>query len=113
MTLRELIAAHPDKFYPQTWYEGHEFAERKEGKPLPPDVLSVGLARGLVHAVDLARLYTKTPADERWRYFVWTDDRDDFGNRVYVGGIGRYDCEGFQIHRLLEPSPAIMKELRL
>ena len=104
MTLAEIRAAVPDLFYAQSWFDGHAFMDRPEGEPL--ERVTVWAERidahpEPIHAVDLARLYVKTPSEPMWREFLWTDDTDDHGNRIYVGGIGKYGVEGFQVHRHL------------
>ena len=45
MTLRDLIAAHPDRFYAQTWYAGEEFMDLMP-RPVgwPTEVVPAGAA---------------------------------------------------------------------
>jgi hypothetical protein len=102
MTLRELRAAHPDRFYPQTWYEGEAFLDA----PLPPEapttvpgVFTIVPTEGmrLPLAVELAALYLRFPDHPVWRRYLWCADHDAHGQRVYVGDNGR----GFEIHRHL------------
>lgn len=108
MTLAEIRAANPALFYQdQHWFENHSFMdiEQSEGFSgafvLSPDDYP---GRPLVRAVDIAALYVATPADTRWRSFIWTDDVDSFGNRVYVAGVGQFGIESFQIHRHIQPA---------
>lgn len=101
MTLRELIAAHPDRFYPQTWYAGEVFMDI----PLPlnaptnpqPSIWTIvptpGMALPL--AVELAALYVAHPDSSIWRRYLWCADIDALGQRVYVGDNGH----GLEIHR--------------
>lgn len=104
MTLAEIRSDHRHLFHPQNWFLGHAFMDVEATgledftlfpRPLHPHNESV-------HAVDLAKLYVESPDDDRWRYFLWTDDADDHGNRIYVGGCGQFGCERFQIHRALD-----------
>lgn len=88
MKLREALAEHSRLVYPQDWYSGEAFMDAE------PD----GYNAAHIFAQFLAR-----PTSSVWRQFIWTDDYDSHGNRVYVGGIGQYGCHGFQIHRLLVP----------
>ena len=106
MTLRELIAAHPDRFYPQTWYAGERFLDdpvpdvevcRNEGPYRvtaqgPPPKEELWYSAG-----DLAALYVAQPALLIWRRYIWTSDLDSVGQRIYVGDNGK----GFEIHRHL------------
>ena len=114
MTLLELRAAHPSLFYlDQHWYEPEAFANvpavemnarwslAETRQPFP--LLSNTDVR-LIHAVDLAALYVTEPHESRWRRFIWTDDIDRWGNRVYVSGVGQYGVDAFQVHRKLEPA---------
>lgn len=108
MTLREIRAAHPNLFYPQTWMDGEAFMDEPPSGHLTPGFVAHPYRlnpypRLAVLAVDLAALYVRTPDDPRWRRFLWTDDKDQHGNQVYVAGLGQNGCEGFQIHRHLVP----------
>jgi hypothetical protein len=38
-----------------------------------------------------------------WRKFMWTADTDRYGHAVYVGGVGEYGIDRWQIHRRLTP----------
>lgn len=107
MTLREIVAAFPDLFYATNgiWWQDEPFMARQP-RPISEFFWTseVQLDNGRpVHAVDLAAFYVKHPDREVWRNFLWTDDVDQWGNRVYVGGVGQYGIEAFQIHRRLEP----------
>jgi hypothetical protein len=103
MTLREIIAAHPDRFYRQTWFHGESFLGR-EASPVRDDFFITPIRKddAGVYAADLAALYVTCPDDLRWRRFLWTDDYDKHGLRVYVAGVGQFGCDGFQIHRHLK-----------
>lgn len=87
-SLWTLVDQHPDMFYPQDWYKGEGWTRKA---PLEGT------------AGFFANLYLLDPENPVWNRFIWTDDYDSHGNRVYVGGVGQYGCEGFQIHRLLVP----------
>lgn len=104
-TLRELIAAHPEKFYPQTWYRREPFmdldvdlsllTERLPRAWKPGQVPPAGVF--LLPAVHLAWLYTVHPTAPLWDAYLWTHDTDSQGQRVYLGQNG----EGLEIHRHL------------
>lgn len=106
MTLRETIARHRDLFYVQNWYDGEGFMDLVPSGKVRADFGWSGFPvhpfPTPVHAADLASLYVSNPSDHRWWRFYWTDDRDQYGNHVYVGGVGEYGIKGFQIHRHLE-----------
>lgn len=107
MTLSEIVATFPDLFYrPEPcWWRGEAFTERDAAPMSSSFTLSeVPWERDPVRAADLVALYVRDPDDPRWRRFIWTDDIDSHGNRVYVGGVGMYGIETFQVHRKLEPS---------
>jgi len=103
MTLRELIARFPDRFYAQTWYGGEAFLDRE---PRPwlgwPDWVDPFLpeAHPAYTAADLAGLWLEDPTRRLWIYYLWTSDLDAQGQRIYVGQNGR----GFEIHRHLHLS---------
>lgn len=102
MTLREILAAYPSLFYRQTWYADEPFLDAPAVGRIRPDFLVMPDDMGAtVRAADLAALYVTSPHDSRWRWFLWTHDRDRYGQRVYVGGVGQYGIETFQIHRHL------------
>ncbi len=107
MTLTEIRAAFPDLFYDQEWFDGETFMQ-SEPRAYSPffQAATVRLEAPVfpVQAVDLAALYVKDPHKSVWRKFLWTDDVDTYGNRVYVAGVGEYGIESFQIHRRLEPA---------
>ena len=112
LSLRQLVQAHPDRFYPSTWWHAEPFADYvPEGGPMPR-LWSLG--RYAPHSYDtympvatLVAAYLANPIDPRWRSFVWADTHDQYGNRVYVGGIGRYGIDTFQIHRHLADPQAL------
>jgi len=111
MTLGDLIRNRPEFFYPQQWYADEPFLEREE----PPEYAAVERPPNGGHspgfepshiiwhttpappAVTLARLYIADPDHPIWMRYLWTDDFDRSGQRVYVGENGR----GLEIHRHL------------
>lgn len=97
LCLAHLVEANPDAFYRQDWWLDEPFAWSGSTYDRHPDGSSH------ITAGYLAHLYLHEPDAPRWTRFIWTDDYDSHGNRVYVGGVGQYGCEGFQIHRLLVP----------
>ncbi len=103
MTLRELMAAHPERFYAQTWYAGHAFLDRQDGgaPAMPTGFLTTysdaARAAFLPFAVTLAMLYVEWPGHPLWRKRIWTADLDDHGQRIYVTDNGN----GLEIHRFL------------
>lgn len=113
MTLEDLRTAYPSLFYGQNWFDGHTFMDLGPGEwvasqpeDADPQILASevdGFPAPTVRAVDLATLYVRQPGLSVWKKFLWTDDVDDHGCRVYVAGLGMYGCEGFQIHRHLQP----------
>jgi hypothetical protein len=102
MTLREVIAANPGLFYPQTWYEGEAFMDYR-GPHLPERVGAPSRIRpgteAVIHAVTLAELYMRSRKDPIWNRYLWCADVDSQGQRVYVGGVG--NTGRFEIHRHL------------
>jgi len=109
MTFNDLIAAHPELFYAPyvAWYEREKFMDEEPVRELSPflrlsDVPPSDVVQR-IYAVELAALYVKHPDATVWGGFIWTDDTDRWGNRVYVGGVGMYGINAFQIHRDLRP----------
>lgn len=101
MTLRDLLAAHPTLFAPQTWYLGEDFLDRPAPRArLYPRISTRPLPTTtdrLVPAVALLQRYVEDPHDFVWRRYLWTGDVDAEGQRVYVGvNNGR-----MEIHRHL------------
>jgi hypothetical protein len=105
MTLREIIASHPELFHPnQTWYQGEAFMER-EAKPIETPAFSQWSFPYLfpqqqsqrVSAASLAWAYVRDPNAEVWSKYLWTDDQDSQAQRVYVGG--KSNTGKFEIHR--------------
>lgn len=99
MTLAEMVSRFPTLFYQQSWHVGHDFMALRAAE-LPPLVTSTR-RRACHHAADLALSYLTDPEAEVWREFIWTSDFDNHGNRVYVGGCGKYGIARWQIHRHL------------
>lgn len=100
MTLAEMIAAHPDRFYRQDWYEGHAFMQQEPRPGHVPLVVSARPAPGEVvqySAADLGAVWLDDPGRVMWEYYLWTCDTDDEGQRIYVGQNGK----GLEIHRHL------------
>lgn len=107
MTLRALRVLHPELFHPtQDWFEGEAFmdaplpldAHRSPPTSAPfvsPSLLTPAIT--LPTALELALLYVEEPTHPIWRRYLWTDDTDRQGQRVYVGDNGR----GLEIHRHL------------
>ena len=107
-TLRDVLLSEPSAFYRQTWYANEAFMNAPH--PLNPvrprgvdRIGSVPTAGSdlLPHAADLAAAYLNAPGASIWRFFLWTRDVDDYGNPVYVGGVGQFGVDRFQIHRHL------------
>lgn len=113
VTLKDLLRDHPEQFAPQTWYRGEAFLDRALGKhlDLPNKVLSectVPPPSRCPTAVELADLYVRFPTLPCWRGFLWCKDADQWGQRIFVGGIGMdrgFKGNGFQIHRFVQPTP--------
>lgn len=118
MTLVELVDAHPGIFYRQEWYRAQGFASKPgpiQGVGFPrlrkrepdhcPDcgIQFVELPARKWTALNLAIAFVEKQDDPIWGSFLWTSDQDDGGNPVYVGGVGVYGIEAFQVHRLLDP----------
>ena len=98
MTLRDLMATHPDAFYAQTWYLAEPFMDR-EAVDIPTTMPKLATTRyPEAGAVELARLYLQQPDHPLWRFYLWTTDTDTQGQRVYVGHNGH----GLEIHRHLK-----------
>lgn len=106
MKLRDIIAAHPAMFYPQTWHEGEAFMDAcptpgivgqpARSVPTPcPDFMSWPFHT----AATLVQLYVQEPGNPVWLDYLWTRDTDKHGQRVYVGGVR--NGQGFEIHRHL------------
>lgn len=107
MTLAEIRTTFPDLFYshghPDEWFKDEPFMQ-SEPRAISPWFEATTVPPGShVRAADLAALYVKNPEGSVWRRFLWTEDVDRYGNRVYVGGVGQYGIDAFQIHRKLEP----------
>lgn len=102
MTLRELLAAHPDKFYPQTWYRDEAFMDIpcSIASGFPVHYISNGMLATpqikLAPAAPLAYLWCYADRTHpMWAHYLWTCDVDHLGQRVYVGQNGH----GLEIHR--------------
>lgn len=117
MTLAEIRAAHPDLFYRQDWFDGQSFMDAEPSeywRDHPFDLTEVEYDRlHPIRAVDVAAAYMLRPTASMWKRFIWTDDVDRWGNRIYVAGVGQYGCDGFQIHRHLQPSAYWVRALCL
>lgn len=101
-TLAELIASHPDRFYPQTWYVNEAFllvraCEVKTPSRVLPSETQFAFMHELPSAATLAWLWVQHPDHRMWRRYLWTRDTDAVGQRVYVGQNGK----GLEIHRHL------------
>lgn len=107
VTLRSLVAAHPHQFAAQTWYLTEAFVDRRLGASLEVPLKSKPFREEPAQstcpsAVALADLYLRHPNLELWRGFVWCKDSDQWGQRIFVGGLEMrrgFSGGGFQIHR--------------
>ncbi len=110
VTIRALLAAHPALFYPQAWYTHEPFVYAALVMPVPPPLGRIDALIGdghivwrgqqaLVPAVALVDAYVKAPTLAIWHDYLWTDDTDQHGQRIYVGGTA--NGHGFEIHRHL------------
>jgi|ERR1041385_1437320 hypothetical protein len=104
MTLTELIQAHPDLFYSQSWYEGELFMHVPQQEPhllSPALIIHAGTVPSsdadLHRAVDWCHAYVKDPANPVWEYCLWCKDVDRWGQRVYL----TKQVGAMQIHRYL------------
>jgi hypothetical protein len=103
LTLREIMETHPHLFYKGTWYTGEPFMNRPASGSVPDEFFLCGTKPNTyaVTAADLALLYVDNPRDPRWRRFLWTADHDRHGQQIYVGGVGEFGIDSFQVHRHL------------
>lgn len=109
MNLVELRAAHPQRFYVQSWFLGEPFMRTlpdDNAPTIPPvRVVRLGLvprdSHDLLYAVDLAHAFVGAPDDPIWQYYFWCADTDRAGQRVYVGVTAGL----FEIHRHLHVTP--------
>ena len=102
MTLRELIAAHPDRFYPQTWYRDEAFLDTAvDARPTLMTLSGLGSvpssSDGLPFAAQIVAQMLAQSEKPLWRWYLWCADTDAAGQRVYVGQNGK----GIEIHRHL------------
>lgn len=112
VTLRRLLATKGGYFYPNTWYRDEAFLDRPLLKPLPQPVptdlkiIRWDQLKGqtLPSAVQCADLYLRYPDAAIWASYLWCDDKDANGQRIYVGQNGK----GFEIHRHLHLTPRWM-----
>ena len=113
VTLKDLLQEHPTAFASQSWYLGEPFLERRLGRRLEglPQICP-GFDMPEPHkcptAVELADLYLREPQRDLWKSFLWCKDSDQWGQRIFVGGLGMsrgFDGKGFQIHRYVVPTP--------
>lgn len=110
MTLSQIRATYPHLFYDQQWWRNEAFAAR-DAIGLP-DLLVWSEdvePRLCASASDLAAKYVSDPGASLWRHFLWTDDYDRYGRRVYVGGIGHEGIGQFQVHRYLPHQPMYVR----
>ena len=101
MTLREMIDAHPEKFYAQTWFneEAFQHTHARADVAMPrEDFKGMPLMLSSQYtAADLAALWLENPKAAIWNYYLWTSDTDYHGQRVFVGQNGK----GLEVHRYL------------
>lgn len=111
ISLLEVVEYAPQMFYGQPWWPGQAFAKQPHGGILtmPGHVIQDSLgsfppedAGFLPWASALALLYVAHPNSAGWGHFMWCADKDDHGNRVYVGGVGFSGIDSFQVHRALD-----------
>lgn len=108
MTLRELLAAHPGRFYPQTWYAEEAFLDFDAATPIRlPDFVEAPCPNGhdLPRAALLAQLWIVYPQATIWQQYLWCKDTDHRKQRVYVGGVSAENGYRFEIHRHLHITP--------
>lgn len=104
MTLAQLVKAYPSLFYVQSWYLEEPFIHKAPVALPEVAAWSYDAEPHLpVSASDLAAAYVRDPMRTIWRHFLWTDDVDRWGQRVYVAGVGVYGINSFQVHRMLQP----------
>lgn len=105
MSLRDLIAAHPGRFYEQTWYFREAFLDWPRTYPVRlPGFMpqaAVDARDDLPRAVTLAELFLQYPHEPIWSHYLWCADTDALGQRVYVGGVSPTNGHRFEIHRHL------------
>ena len=110
MTLTEIVDAHPDLFYEGNgWWRGQKFAvaDHRLGAAAVPLMVTADRTRAARSAASLAMTYahystTSAPFHfNGWWAFLWTADTDDYGQQIYVGGVGQFGIDKFQIHRHL------------
>lgn len=108
MTLREILAAHPDRFYRQSWYEREAFLDIdvQTAVRLPAfTVCATPNGQELPRAAMLAALYLQYPKAPIWDKWLWCRDTDHLGQRVFVGGVSVSNGYLFEIHRHLHITP--------
>jgi hypothetical protein len=106
LTLREIIDANNHLFYPQTWMNGEAFMDRI-AEPLPLPTFSQWSFYYLfpkqesqrASAASLALCYVNNPDADIWSKYLWCDDQDSLGQRVYIGG--KSNTGKLEIHRHL------------
>lgn len=108
MTLRELIAANPDRFLAQTWYDAEPFMDID----CPPAIRLPAFSSApspnghdLPRAAMLAQLYLLYPAAPIWEQYLWCKDTDRLKQRIYVGGVSEFNGRVFEVHRHLHVTP--------
>jgi hypothetical protein len=104
VTLRELIAAHPERFHPQTWYAEEAFLDFECLSAIRlPEFLPCASPNGheLPRAAMLASLYLQRPDAPLWTHYLWCADTDHRGQRIYVGGVAPENGHRMEIHRHL------------
>lgn len=105
-TLEEILSSYSNLFYEQHWYEGEDFLQRR-AEPLmmptfeqwsfPCTFPKQDIQR--VSASSLSWLYVHNPDAPIWNKYLWADDLDRNGDRIYIGG--KSNTGKLEIHRHL------------
>lgn len=110
VNLRQLRAAHPDRFYGQSWYTDEPFMLVGSGGAIPTPIRLEHKGREpalhmiplLPRAIDLALAFLADPEAPIWGSFLWCADLDRRRQRIYVGNVGAHNGHRFEIHRHLK-----------
>jgi hypothetical protein len=110
ITLRYLRLKYPERFHRQDWYMGEKFMDTSlplDFQPMEPwklrfESASVFSVSMLPMAVALAYSFIHYPDSLLWSHYLWCREKDQFGQRIYVGGVCLQNDFKFEIHRHLE-----------